>query len=89
VGRDAEQDPPLPVGFQHQAKIAGFQVAQAAMDQAAGSRAGAGAEVVLVYQHHPEPTHRRVAGDSGAGYAPADHQDVGRLRRELIECRPL
>jgi hypothetical protein len=89
VGGDAEQDPPLPVGFQHQAKIAGLQVAQAAMDQAAGPRAGAGAKVVLVHQHHPEPTHRRIAGDAGAGDAPADHQNVGRLRRELSERGPL
>ena len=89
VGRDAEQDAPLPVGLQHQAQVAGLQIAQAAVDQAAGPRAGAGAEVVLVHQDHPESPHRRVAGHSGAGDAPADHQDVGRLRRELIECRPL
>ena len=89
VGRDAQQDPPLPVGLEHQAEVAGLEVAQAAMDQAAGPRAGAGAEVVLVHQHRPKPAHRRVAGDAGAGDAAADHQDVGRFRRELIERRPL
>ena len=89
VGRDPEQDPPLPVGLEHQANVAGLQVPQAAVDQAAGPRAGAGAEVVLVHQHHPEPPHRRVAGDPGAGDAASDHQDVSRLGRQLIECRSL
>ena len=88
-GRDPEQDAALPVGLQHQAEVAGLQVAQAAVDQAAGARAGAGAEVVLLHQHRPESPHRRVAGHAGAGDAAADHQEVGRLRRELVECRPL
>jgi hypothetical protein len=89
VWRQAEQDPSLPVGFEDQAEVAGLQVPETAVNQAAGARAGARAEIALVHQHRPESAHRRVAGHPGAGDAPADHQDVGRLRRELIERRTL
>ena len=69
VRRDPEQDAALPVGLEHQAEVARLQVAQAAVDQAAGARAGARAEIVLLDQHRAEPAHRRVAGDAGAGDA--------------------
>ena len=44
VRRDAQQDAPLAVGLEHQAQIAGLEVAEAAVHQPAGARAGARAE---------------------------------------------
>ena len=37
MGRDPEQHPALPVGLEHQAEVAGLQVAQAAVHQSAGA----------------------------------------------------
>ena len=89
MGCDPQQDPPLPIGLENQLEIAGFQIAQAAVHQPAGAGAGAGAEIVLIHQHDPEASHGRVAGHAGAGDPPADHQDVGRLRGQLFQRRPL
>ena len=88
VRRDPEQHAALPVGLEHQSQVAGLQVAQAAVHQAAGARAGARAEIVLLDQHRAEAAHGRVAGDAGPGDAAADHQQVGGLRRELARASP-
>ena len=49
-----EQDAPLAVGLEHEPEVAGLQIAQTAVHQPAGARAGPRAEVVLLDEHGPE-----------------------------------
>jgi hypothetical protein len=81
---DPEQDPSFTIRLEHQTKIAGLEVAQAAMDQAARARAGAGPEIILFDQYRSQTAHRRVSSHSRSGDATADDQDVGRLRGQLV-----
>jgi hypothetical protein len=82
VRRDSEQDLALAQGFSDQPQVAFLQVAEAAVDQAAGTRTGAEAEVVLVHKERLQAAHGRVAGDAGARDASTDDEQVGRSGSE-------
>ena len=89
VGRDAEQDPPLAVGFEHQLDVAGLEVAQAPVDQPARPRAGARAEVPAA--RPARCASPRIAASRAMPapvMPPPIDQQVGRLGRELLERRP-
>ena len=67
---------PLPQGLEDQAQLAVLEVAEPAVDQAAGARAGAEAEVVLLDEHRAQAAHGGVARDAGAGDAAADDEQI-------------
>ena len=85
VGRDAEQDRPFAQGFEDQSHLAVLQVAEPAMDQAAGARAGAGAEVTLVDEGRAEAAHGRVAEDARPRDAAADDQEIELPPRQVFD----
>ena len=80
VRGDREQHAPLAARLEHQAERPLLQVAQPAVDQARGVRRGPAAEVALVHERRADTAQRRIAGDTGARDAAADHQQVHRLR---------
>jgi hypothetical protein len=63
-------------GFVDQAEAALRQVTQTAMEQAAGTAARSGGEIVLFDQPDAEAAHGGVAGNPGADNTPADNQQV-------------
>jgi len=85
---DPEQDAPLPIGLEHQSQVAGLEIAQPPVHQPARARAGARPEVMLLDQDRAQAAHCRVPGHTGAGDASTNDEQVGRLGRELLECRP-
>ena len=87
VGGDAGDDRLLFAGLAHQADAALGEIADAAVEQAAGAAARAGGEVVLLDQRGSESAHGRVAGNAGADDAAADHEHVEPARGEAIDCR--
>jgi hypothetical protein len=82
----------------HQAELALFQVAQAAVDQFAAGTGGVRGQVVLFAQHHAQATATGVTGDAGAIDAATDHQQVDVVHRvsasrvcraePMLGCRP-
>jgi hypothetical protein len=89
MGRDPLEGAALAVGFHHQAELALLQVAKTAVNQSARPRAGSRPEIVLLHHDGAQSAHRRVARDSRAVDAAADHQEIGGLRRQLLNAGPL
>ena len=61
-----------------------FKIAQAAVNQSRRPARGAAANVTLVQQKHLEPTQRRIARDTGAINAGADHDYVKLLFEDVV-----
>ncbi len=82
VPRIGEQHLALAQRLAHQAELAVFEIAQAAMDELARGRGGGAGEIALLAQNDAEPAPRGVARDPGTVDAAADHQqiDFGRRR---------
>ena len=64
VRRHAQHDLALDQRLAHQAEPAVLEIAQPAVDQLGRGRGGAGREIVLLDQQHPEPAAGGVAGDA-------------------------
>ena len=69
-------------GFVNQADAALGKVTNAAVEQAAGTAAGAGGKIVLFDQAGAQPAHRRVPNDARADDAAADDEQVERFFNE-------
>ncbi len=88
VGRDAEEDAPLPVRFPHQPELALLEIPEAAMDQPARPGARAGGEITLLDEHGGKAPHRGVPGDPRPGDAATDDQQIERPGAQRVERRP-
>ncbi len=82
---DVEQDLPFAQRLEDQAEVALFEVAQAAVNQAAGAGAGAPGDVLLIHHDRPEAAHGGISGDTGAGDSGADHEQVGGCPGQLLQ----
>ena len=85
VGRDAQQDPPLAAGFEHQSQPAVLEIAEPSVDQPRRAARRAVSEVGGVHEAGADAAHRGVPGDPGAGDAAPDHQQVDRTCSGGIE----
>ena len=78
------QDFAFPAGLMDQPQFEMFEIAQAAMDQFGGATAGAGGKILFFDESGFQTARGGIERDSGAGYTPADDQDVelatGQLR---------
>ena len=76
--------------FAHQPECVLLQITQTAMDQLAGRRRGAGAEVVALDKQHAQTAARGVAGQAGSIDAATDNGEVevghGRINCRLSRC---
>ncbi len=61
------------------------EVAQTSVDKPRGAAARPRGEVTLFHQGDGQPSHRRVAGDAGAGDTPTDNRDVERLLAQPLQ----
>jgi hypothetical protein len=89
VRGDPQQGAPLPVRLHHHPELTLLQISLAAVDEAAGTRAGAGSKVVLLDQDRSQSAHRRVSGDARSVDTTPDDQEIRRLHGELLQRRPL
>ncbi len=76
VRRDAVEDHLLVARLIDQSQAALSQIAQPAVQQAAGAAAGAKGQVVLFHQPRAQPAHGRIAGNPRADDAAADDEHV-------------
>ena len=74
--RHAQQHFALVQRLAHQPEGAVLEIAQAAMDQLAGGRGGAGGEIVHLDQQHAQAAAGGVAGEAGSVDAAADDGEV-------------
>ena len=72
----------LAAGLVDQSEAALGQVAQAAVQQPAGSAAGAEGQIVLLDQPDAQAAHGRIAGDARPDDPAADHQHVEHIGRK-------
>ncbi len=76
VSRIGEQHLALAQRLAHQAELAVFEIAQAAMDELARGRGRGAGEIALLAQRHAEPAPRGVARDPRAVDAAPHHQQI-------------
>jgi hypothetical protein len=88
VRSDGKEHASLAIGLPHEAQVSLLEVAEAAMNQPAGTGAGAGAEIRLLHEHRSQATHRGVAGYPGTRNAAANDQQIYRPGAEDLERRP-
>ena len=72
----SQQNFALDQRFAHQAELVIFEIAQAAMDQFAGTRRRALGQIVLLAQDDRETAARSVPGDAGAVDAAANDEQI-------------
>jgi hypothetical protein len=73
---DLHERAPFPMSLPDEANVAEPQVAEAPVDELRRGAGGLGAEVRPVDEGDGEPGAGRLAGDTGADDAAADHQEV-------------
>ena len=72
--------------FAHQAELALFEVAQAAMDQLAAGTGGVCGQVMLLAEQDAQAAAAGVTGDAGAVDAATDDQQVEVVHRVSASC---
>jgi hypothetical protein len=85
AGSSRQQPTPFDESFANQAEVEAREITKATVNQARGPTGGAESKVSLLDERHPQASQDGVAGNGGAGYAPANDKQIPFFLAEPFE----